>query len=166
MPEEPLSPSRRNWLLGCLTTSITATMAAVFYPVLRFLWPRAATVSGAMEIVAPFHVGQLPTVQGNPFNFGGKPCLVVLTADGAKRRDRGEALRADDVRAFNAICTHTDCTVQYRPDQDNIFCACHDGAYDLNGMNISGPPPRPLEVYKVRLRGEPGQEEIIVGHTA
>lgn len=164
--DAPVSHSRRNWLLYCLNTSVAATVAAIFYPVVRFLWPRAATVSGAMEMVAPFNVGQLPNAKGNPFNFGGKPCLVVLTDDGAKRQTRGEALRPDDVRAFNAICTHTDCTVQYRADKGDIFCACHDGVYDLNGMNIAGPPPRPLETYKVRLRGEPGQEEIIVGHTA
>jgi Rieske Fe-S protein len=66
------------------------------------------------------------------------------------------------VRAFNALCTHIDCTVKYRADKGDIFCACHEGVYDLNGRNISGPPPRPLEVYKVTLRGERGQEEIVV----
>jgi hypothetical protein len=36
----------------------------------------------------------------------------------------------------------------------------------LNGHNVSGPPPRPLEMYKVTLRGKPGQEEIIVSRSA
>lgn len=156
---------RRNWLLASLNTGIAATAAAIFYPVVRFLWPRPATVSGALEVSAPFRVNDLPNATGNPFNFGGKPCLVVLTPDGVKRLGRGERLETHDVRAFNAICTHVDCTVQYRAEKGDIFCTCHNGVYDLNGKNVSGPPPRPLETYKVSLRGDPGQEEIIVSRS-
>ncbi|NOX54078.1 MAG: Rieske (2Fe-2S) protein [Planctomycetes bacterium] len=119
-----------------------------------------------MEVVAPFRVNQLPNAPGNPFNFGGKPCLVVLTPEGEKRLARGERLQPGDIRAFNAICTHMDCTVHYRPDHGDIFCSCHNGVYDLNGHNVSGPPPRPLETYKVTLRGSPGQEEIVVSRTS
>jgi Rieske Fe-S protein len=154
--------SRRAWLLRSLTGAIAATVVVIFYPVVYFLRPRGATKSGALEVVAPFRVHELPNAPGNPFNFGGKPCLVVMTPDGATRRASGQRLRPDDVRAFNALCTHVDCTVKYRPDRADIFCNCHDGVYDLNGKNIAGPPPRPLEAYHVTLRGEAGEEEIIV----
>lgn len=165
MPEgrEPLP--RRQWLLRSLIASIAATLAAIFYPVIRFLWPRPATVSGALESAAPFRVNQLPNAPGNPFDFGGKPCLVVLTREGQRRLSQNLPLTARDVRAFNAICTHLACTVEYRPSQEDIFCNCHNGVYDLNGKNVSGPPPRPLETYKVTLRGKPGQEEIIVSRS-
>jgi Rieske Fe-S protein len=153
---------RRGWLLQSLKAGIAATVVAIFYPVANFLRPRKATVSGALEIVAPFTVDELPGAASNPFDFAGKPCLVVLSAEGAKRSAQGQALRTDDVQAFNAICTHVDCTVKYRADTGDIFCNCHNGIYDLNGRNVSGPPPRPLERYKVVLRGEPGHEEIIV----
>jgi Rieske Fe-S protein len=139
-----------------LSTSVAATLAVIAYPVVRFLRPRAATTSGATEVVAPYKVSDLrPDAAGKwppPFNFQGKPCLVVRTADG-------------EVKAFNAICTHTDCTVEYRSDTGDIYCACHDGVYDLNGRNVSGPPPRPLEIYKVTLRGDAGQEEILVSRS-
>ncbi len=154
--------SRRAWLLRGLTGAISATVVAVFYPVVWFLRPRRATVSGALEVVAPFKVSELPNAAGNPFNFGGKPCLVVLTPEGANRRASGERLRLDDVRAFNALCTHVDCTVRYRLDRADIFCNCHEGVYDLNGQNVAGPPPRPLEMYQVTLRGDLGEEEIVV----
>jgi cytochrome b6-f complex iron-sulfur subunit len=51
------------------------------------------------------------------------------------------------LRVFDATCTHFDCTVSYRPDEDCIFCACHEGRYDLDGQVISGPPPRPLRQF-------------------
>jgi cytochrome b6-f complex iron-sulfur subunit len=153
MTIEPESTPRRNWLLRALQTGIAATLGACVYPVVRFLWPRAATTSGAWEMVAPYRVDQLkPDAEGHwppPFNFGGKPCLLILV-DG-------------ELRAFNAVCTHVQCTVEYRAREGNIFCACHNGVYDLSGHNASGPPPRPLEVYKVvKGKGKPGQEEIIV----
>lgn len=162
MDDAPQDDHRRTWLLRGLTAAISATVVAIFYPVAWFLRPRKSTVSGALEVVAPFRVNQLPGAANNPFNFGGKPCLVVLVPAGAKRLAAGERLRPDDVRAFDAVCTHLQCTVSYRPEHQDIFCPCHDGVYDLNGKNVSGPPPRPLEEYKVALRGELGQEQIIV----
>jgi Rieske Fe-S protein len=162
MTDSPNAISRRGWVLQSLKVGIAATVVAIFYPVAWFLRPRKATVSGALEMSAPFKVDELPGAKANPFDFAGKPCLVVLTPEGAKRRAQGEPLRADDVKAFNAICTHVDCTVRYRDEEGDIFCSCHEGIYDLNGRNVSGPPPRPLESYKVVLRGDPGHEEIIV----
>jgi len=156
MAESPELIPRRNWLLHGLQASVAATLAAILYPVIRFVRPRAATNSGALEVVAPYRVHELkPDAQGHwppPFNFGGKPCLVIRTPDG-------------EVKAFNAVCTHLECTVEYRHAKADIFCNCHDGVYNLNGRNVSGPPPRPLEEYKVTLRGTPGQEEILVSRT-
>ena len=58
-----------------------------------------------------------------------------------------------EYRALSAVCTHFSCTVQYRKDLHEIWCACRNGLYDLNGRNISGPPPRPLEAFQVHVRG-------------
>ena len=169
MPEPPKTLSRRDSLLLCLKLAILGTVAVLFYPVALFLRPRRETASGALEVVAPYQVNQLkPDAAGQwpaPFNFGGKPCLVVLTPEGANRLAAGQPLTPDDVRAFNAVCTHVDCTVKFRPDKGDIFCNCHNGLYDLNGHNVSGPPPRPLETYKVTLRGKSGEEEIVVSRT-
>jgi len=147
---------RRRWLVRTLEGGISATLVALLYPVVRFLRPRAATETGAMEMVAPYRMNALnPDAEGRapaPFDFGGRPCLLVKTGE-------------NTVKAFNALCTHTDCTVEYRPGKGDIFCACHNGVYNLDGQNVSGPPPRPLQEYKVALRGKEGQEEIIVSRT-
>jgi Rieske Fe-S protein len=111
-----------------------------------------------MEVVAPYKVSDLkPDAEGHwppPFEFNGKPCLLIRTPSG-------------DVRAFNAICTHVACTVSYRAAEGDIFCNCHNGVYNLNGQNVSGPPPRPLQEYKVTTRPSqtPGQEEIVVSRS-
>lgn len=158
MTQRPPPRSRRRWLLRAIRAAIGVTVAAVFYPVARYLQPRPVTTSGGLDVVAPFRVNDLRALREKgkgppPFNFGGEPCLVLLTPD-------------DEVRAFNAVCTHLQCTVAYRPDHHDIFCLCHNGTYDLHGRNVAGPPPRPLEQYKVTLRGTAGQEEIVVSRNA
>ena len=73
------------------------------------------------------------------------PAIIIRTAAG-------------EYRAFSAVCTHLSCTVQYRSDLQHIWCACHNGHYDLFGRNVAGPPPRPLEPYDVNVR----DDEIVV----
>lgn len=145
--------SRRTWLGRFLTSGILATFGVLTWPVARFLKPKKGSAPGAREVVAPYKVHELrPDGQGAwppPFEFGGRPCLVLRTKEG-------------EVRAFDAVCTHVECTVAYRPEKGDIFCNCHNGVYDTSGRNVSGPPPRPLVAHKVTLRGKPGQEEIIV----
>ena len=70
-----------------------------------------------------------------------RPGLLIRTASG-------------EYQAMSATCTHLSCTVQYRKDDQQVWCACHNGMYDLNGRNISGPPPRPLEKFQVHIQGE------------
>ena len=49
-----------------------------------------------------------------------------------------------ELKVFAATCTHFECTVGYRRDENRIFCGCHEGYYDLKGNVIAGPPPAPL----------------------
>lgn len=154
MSHELPSPTRRNWLLHVLQAGVTVTLGAIFYPVVRFLWPRPATNSGGLQVVAPYRPNQFKVNTAlPPFDFGGKPCLLICTSEGPPQ----------EFRAFNAVCTHVECTAEYSPEKSAIICNCHNGIYDLHGRNVSGPPPRPLEAYKVTLgAGKPGEEEIIV----
>jgi Rieske Fe-S protein len=89
----------------------------------------------------PWKPAEIKANSGRIFKFGSQPGLLVKTPAG-------------ELRAFAATCTHLNCTVQYREEKQDIWCACHNGIYDLNGKNVSGPPPRPLEGYKVNLKGE------------
>jgi Rieske Fe-S protein len=57
----------------------------------------------------------------------------------------------DTAVAFSAICTHQGCTVA--PAGSQLHCPCHGSVYDaLTGKNISGPAPRPLASFAVRVK--------------
>jgi cytochrome b6-f complex iron-sulfur subunit len=133
-------PTRRrfvNWFLG---TSGGAFLASVLYPVSRYLVPPPAGESSAATVTLPIKPDELKPNAGQIFKFGNRPAILVRTPAG-------------ELRAFSAVCTHLNCTVQYRPELSHIWCACHNGHFDLNGKNIAGPPPRPLEPFVVNARG-------------
>ena len=136
--------TRRNLLNYLLGTGAFATLCAIFYPVLRFMIPPRIVESSASSVVAA-KISEIKPNEGKIFKFGSKPGILIETSSG-------------EYRAFSAICTHLDCTVQYRSDEKLIWCACHNGRYDLTGKNIAGPPPRPLEEFTVNVRSE----EIVV----
>lgn len=136
--------SRRRVVEFFLGGGVLVSFVSFFYPVLRYLIPPAIADLGGDEIVAA-KIGELKPNSGKIFRFGNHPGLLILNSDGS-------------YRALSATCTHLGCTVQYHGDLRQIWCACHNGIYDLNGRNISGPPPRPLDVFDVHARGD----EIVV----
>ena len=139
---------RRLFLDAVLAVGFISTAAAVAYPVARFLVPPSSGEPDTASTVAAKVVALKPN-SGLLFPFGSRPAIVVKTTEG-------------DLRAFSAVCTHLECTVQFKPDTAQIWCACHNGLYDLGGNVVAGPPPRPLERFVVNLRGAPGDEEIVV----
>jgi quinol---cytochrome c reductase iron-sulfur subunit, bacillus type len=56
-----------------------------------------------------------------------------------------------DFVALSNICTHLGCRVRWVADQGKFFCPCHNGVYDKDGKVVSGPPPRPLDHYEVKI---------------
>jgi len=137
-------PARRRLMQFLLGGGLLASAVSFLYPVLRYLVPPAATDLGGDSVVAA-KVGELKANSGKIFRFGSRPGLLVRTAEG-------------EYRALSATCTHLNCTVQYRSDVREVWCACHNGFYDLNGRNVAGPPPRPLDSYAVHVNGD----EIVV----
>jgi cytochrome b6-f complex iron-sulfur subunit len=137
---DPKTDDRRRFLDAVLTFGFVSTAVAVAYPVARYLVPPASEEPGAVSAVAAKAAAVGPN-SGIVFRFGNKPGILV--------RDR-----AGDLHAFDAVCPHLGCTVQYRPETSDIWCACHNAVFDVGGNIVSGPPPRPLERLTVNVSGE------------
>lgn len=63
--------------------------------------------------------------------------------------------------AMSNICTHLGCRVRWIGDQDQFFCPCHNAVFGKDGAVVSGPPPRPLDRYEVKV--EDGQLYVLGG---
>lgn len=115
--------------------------AALGYPVYRYLASPSemALSESAVTEVTLKDAQKLPAGSVLRFLFGHSPALLIHHEDGRWI-------------ALTAVCTHLGCTVQYEPQMDRIHCACHGGVYNpYTGANVSGPPPKPLKLFKVAV---------------
>lgn len=135
---------RRDFLNILLGGGFVAWLGALLFPVIKFLNPPAVEEVKVSNVkIGP--VDSMEKDSGKIIKFGNKPVIVI-------RKQSGE------YAAFGGVCTHLDCIVQYRKDYGQIYCACHNGRYDLNGRVVSGPPPAPLPKYNVTIKNN----EVIV----
>lgn len=132
--------TRREFLRLFLGGGFLAFLVSALYPVFRYLLPPSGTEESVTSVVAA-KAGELTPNSGKIFRFGDKPGLLIQTENGT-------------YKAFSAVCTHLNCTVQYSTETKGILCACHNGHYDLNGQVVSGPPPKALPEFKVTQKGD------------
>ena len=131
--------TRRQFLNGLLGGWLGGLAAIFLYPVLRFVFPPEREPE---QVLLPLtEYGSLEPGAIKNFAWGSKPGMLKKTAGG-------------ELIAFVSVCTHLDCNVAYLPEQKKFFCACHEGWYDENGVNIGGPPPKPLRRLVVTTEGE------------
>ncbi len=67
-------------------------------------------------------------------------------------------LGAQSLAAYDAVCTHAGCTVQWDPAQKVLFCPCHGAAFDAanNAAVLQGPAPSPLPKLQVTVTADGG----------
>lgn len=144
VPNNPSKRKRRDFLSILLGGGFIAWLGALLFPVFKYLNPpEIEEVKVSSVKIGP--VESMEKDSGKIIKFGNRPVIVV-------RKKSGEYV------AFGAVCTHLDCIVQFRKDYNQIYCACHNGRYDLNGRVVSGPPPAPLTKFGVTIK----DDEVIV----
>lgn len=135
--------SRRGFLDWIANIGVIAFLGSILYPIVRFLIPPETGEANVNQVKLEFSRAEIlaDPQKAKTFKLGRTMGIIYIT-------DAGE------LKSLAATCTHLDCTVQHRPDLGIIWCSCHNGKYDLDGNNISGPPPRPLEKFIVNEVGE------------
>ena len=101
-----------------------------------------ATVTGNRRAEAPSLGGDDDLVAGEGFWVevaranelppGSAIRFSTAAFDGFVVNDGGE------VRALSSVCTHMGCTLQYRPEWQDLRCPCHDASFDLAGRLANG----------------------------
>jgi Rieske Fe-S protein len=134
---EDKNSSRRRFINILLGGGFVGWLGSVLYPLFSFLKPPPVAEANVGSVSAGL-ASEIPNNSGQIVRFGRTPVILVKTEEG-------------EFSAFSATCTHLDCIVQYRDDLRRIWCACHNGQYDLTGRNVAGPPPKPLTQYKVNI---------------
>jgi Rieske Fe-S protein len=132
--------TRRTFLNTLFGGWLIALGSGAFAAVARFAFP---TLGKEPDFVV-LNRAEFENVADNTakrFAWGGTVGLYLKKADGR-------------IMAFRGVCTHMECNVDYRPAEKRFYCACHQGWFDDNGVNVAGPPPKPLEVFEIHDAGE------------
>lgn len=130
-------PSRRKFLLT-LGGLGALWCGAAAYPAYKYLAPQPVPdpfgKDGKAQVdkITPAEVAR--PGMGKNGGYAGRGLVVVRQSDGT-------------LKAFDAKCTHAGCNVAF--EGDKFHCPCHGGVYNLDGKNVSGPPPRPLTELRV-----------------
>ena len=155
---EELEITTRRRFLTVLSIGLGAFAAGlVGIPIIGFLVaPLVEKVPRFWRPVGPvekFKIGttvEVTFVDSSPLPWAG---VAARTAAWLRRNDQEEFI------AFSVDCTHLGCPVRWLADAELFLCPCHGGVYYENGKVASGPPPKPLPRYPVRVRN--GQVEVL-----
>jgi len=136
--------SRLSVLLGSIGAAIVAVPTVGFLLGLR----RPTKIWRAVGHVQDFKIGETTQVafeDPSPLPWSG---VTAQTAAWLRRK------ADDEFIAFSVDCTHLGCPVRWLPGANLFMCPCHGGVFYSDGTVASGPPPRPLFHYPVRVQGD------------
>ena len=129
--------TRRTFLRTLLGGWFFALLSGSTYTLFKFIFPTSGKEPDSVTLNA-VDFCNIPVNSVKPFAWGGKPGLILKRKDGS-------------LAALLGVCTHMECNITYRPNEQKFFCACHEGWFDENGKNIAGPPPKPLTIFDHRI---------------
>jgi cytochrome b6-f complex iron-sulfur subunit len=135
--------SRRKLLRWVGWTSLLVIVGELLVGFLPFFWPRRTGSFGGTVLagnVGDFKVGQVTKVTEGKFYLSRVP---------------------EGFLALWQKCPHLGCTVPWRDNdrsEDSIEptgrfnCPCHGSIYDRYGQIITGPAPRPMDMFPITIR--------------
>lgn len=156
-PHPRPTPDRRNFITKACAVAVGGAIAVV--PALAGLLVlfdplRRKSASGGAVLVAS--LDSLPE-DGAPRKFS-----VLATRVDAWNRSPNvpvgavylQRLGQGGVRAFNVVCPHAGCFVDYRPTENHYHCPCHNSSFALDGKvrDPKSPSPRGLDDLPVEIR--------------
>ena len=145
------APTRRTFYLEViygLWTLIGATLAALAGAYLFF--PPRAKKQGEW-----FDAGDIAKL---PLNTPQEVTFTRTRADGWKiisEKATAWVVKHSDnqVVAFAPQCTHLGCAYHWDESNHDFLCPCHTSTFSIDGNVLSGPAPRPLDRYAVKIDG-------------
>ena len=129
--------TRRKFINLILGGGLLGWLASTLYPVISYLIPPARSEARVRSVKAG-SVDQFKLNSSKIIKFGRIPVILIRKIDG-------------QFVALSATCTHLGCIIKWEEDKERFFCPCHKGIFDKTGEVLGGPPPRPLDQYKVEV---------------
>jgi cytochrome b6-f complex iron-sulfur subunit len=126
--------SRRSLMAYAWIGAAAIVMGELIGGTFAFLWPRRK----GLKVETVFIAGKVTDFKvGEVIPFRKERTFVLRTEGG--------------FLAISAICTHLRCVVNWNEMLKKFECPCHGAKFVQNGEVLEGPPPRPLDLYKLQI---------------
>ncbi len=147
--DDPAYITRTKFLTGVAIVTGGVMTAAILVPVVAF----AAADTLKEEQWQWVDIGPMS-------DFPDGKVTSIAVSGPSPESDRRAYVRHKDnsVIAIWNRCAHLGCPVAYSEGGDVYSCPCHGGAYDSLGLVTSGPPPRPLDRFDVKIVTPDGKD--------
>ena len=150
---------RRKFLTGIIGVVAGTVAALVGVPALAYIVSPGVKLQNKEQWVTLGPISSLtpgvPT--GFPFSRRIQDGWVESTQSGVAY---ALTYNGQDVLVLSDVCTHLSCRVTWQSDNQEYFCPCHDGLFNIEGKVVGGPPPRPLDPFQSKV--ENGQIMILL----
>lgn len=131
--------NRREFLTGLgIVGAVIIAIGMFLKNILAYLFPPGKKKTFHKYLVAK--TGEIPVGKAKEITIAKKPVFVVNLGK--------------EYKVFSGICTHLGCIVRWEEQKGRFYCPCHQGIYDRTGKVTGGPPPRPLDEYKVEVENK------------
>ncbi len=153
------NPDRRSFFKKTLSVVIGGiiTLVPITAGIFVYLDPlrRKSKVSGAVRVAALSALPndsiprKFPVIAAKEDAWNKYPNVPI---GAVYLRRTGEKI----VQAFNVVCPHAGCFVDYLPERNTYLCPCHNSTFALDGTvsEPKSPSPRGLDNLEVEIRGE------------
>jgi cytochrome b6-f complex iron-sulfur subunit len=126
--------SRRRLMAYAWIGAAAIVMGELIGGTFAFLWPRRR----GPKVETVFIAGKVTDFKvGEVIPFRKERTFILRTAGG--------------FLAISAVCTHLHCIVNWNEMLKKFECPCHGAKFNQNGEVLEGPPPRPLDLYKLQV---------------
>jgi len=152
--DDPAYITRTKFLTGVAVVTGGVMTAAILVPVVGF----AAADTLKEEQWQWVDVGPMSEFPD------GKVTSIAVSGPSPESNRRAYVRHKDNaIIAIWNRCAHLGCPVAYSAGGDVYACPCHGGAYNSLGLVTSGPPPRPLDRFDVKIVTAKGKEVAAQG---
>jgi menaquinol-cytochrome c reductase iron-sulfur subunit len=142
---------RRNFQLGIFAGLWAIMAAALSLPAAVYIFasPKSRKSRGWVD------AGDISAI---PMNSPEEVVFRRTRTDGWKvvtERSTAWVIRRGDkdVVALAPQCTHLGCAYHWSSEKNEFECPCHASFFSIDGAVLSGPAPRPLDRFDVKLQG-------------
>jgi quinol---cytochrome c reductase iron-sulfur subunit, bacillus type len=141
---------RRRFLARLFWGAMGIVTAGVAAPIVSYLIAPLLGPGGAKDWVRMGKVDELPLNVPQRIEVARRVAEGWVTEDSAVTA--WVVRMPDKIYVFDPHCTHLGCAYRWVEEAKQFFCPCHAGVFSLTGQVVSGPPPRPLDVYAHEVR--------------